>query len=77
MIIIFFIIKFGLNNNIYNNISSKDDKIYIILIKDDIIDKFNFIGKANTIKNISLFIKGNNDNKSTINTTKVKFKKNI
>ena len=37
----FFIKKFGLNNNIYNNIRCKDDIKIIILIKADICDDFN------------------------------------
>jgi hypothetical protein len=37
----FFIKKFGLNNNIFNNIRYKVDIINNILIKVDIIDTFN------------------------------------
>ena len=38
MRIIIFIKKFGLNNNIFNNIRFKDDIIIIRLIKIDILD---------------------------------------
>lgn len=38
MRIIIFIKKFGLNNNIFNNIRCKDDIIIIILIKIEILD---------------------------------------
>lgn len=38
MRIIIFIKKFGLNNNIFNDIRCKDATIIIILIKIDILD---------------------------------------
>ena len=40
MRIIIFIKKFGLNNNIFNNIKCKDDIIIIIIIKIVILDNF-------------------------------------
>ena len=73
----FFIKKFGLNNNIYNNIRCKDDIIIIILIKIDILDNSKDELWANTIKIALLMKKEIDDYKNAFNINKVKFKKNI
>ena len=73
----FFIKKFGLNNNIFNNIRCKDDIIIIILIKIDILDNSKDELWANTIKIALLMKKEIDDYKNAFNINKVKFKKNI
>ena len=77
MRIIIFIKKFGLNNNIFNNIRCKDDIIIIILIKIDILDNSKDELWANTIKIALLTKKEIDDCKNVFNINKVKFKKNI